>query len=85
MNFWETKLYLCFGVHKLRLIKNLTPLRASPMRKRVRVLKSKCMMLIVLWRLVYSPREHCLQFNLNIVTTEVFSIPGVLQNFALNV
>jgi hypothetical protein len=34
-------------------------------------------MLTLLWRLVYSPRNLCLQFNLNVIMREVFSIAGV--------
>jgi hypothetical protein len=43
--FGEGSFYYFFGIHGLRLIKNLTPLRVSPMRKRVRALKSKIAML----------------------------------------
>jgi hypothetical protein len=63
-SFLGTKLYWCFRIHKLRLIKNLTPLRAFRVRKRVRTLKNKCAMLILLWRLIYSSRDLCLQLLL---------------------
>jgi hypothetical protein len=36
--FGERSFYCCFGIHRLYLIENLTPLRSSPLRKRVRVL-----------------------------------------------
>jgi hypothetical protein len=39
--FGEQSFYFCFGVHGLRLSKNLTPLRVSPIRKRVRASESK--------------------------------------------
>jgi hypothetical protein len=35
MGFLGNEVFLCFGVHKLRLIKNLTPLQASPVRNTV--------------------------------------------------
>jgi hypothetical protein len=37
--FGEQSFYCCFGVHRLCLIKNLTPFWASPVRKRVWALK----------------------------------------------
>jgi hypothetical protein len=39
-SFGERSFYCCFGVHWLHLIKNLTPLRASPVKKWVRALKT---------------------------------------------
>jgi hypothetical protein len=42
--FREGSFYYFFGIHGLRLIKNLTPLRVSPVRKRVWA-KSKLAML----------------------------------------
>jgi hypothetical protein len=43
--FGEGSFYYSFGIHKLRLIKNLTPLWVSPVRKRVCALESKIAML----------------------------------------
>jgi hypothetical protein len=62
--FFGTKLCWSFRVDKLWLIKNLTPLWASPVRKRVWALRNKCAMLALLQRLVYSSRDLCLQFSL---------------------
>jgi hypothetical protein len=42
MNFLGNEALLMLRVHKLCLIKNLTPLQASPMRKRVQALENKC-------------------------------------------
>jgi hypothetical protein len=39
--FGEENFYYDFGIHRFCLVKNLTPLRVSPVRKRVRALKSK--------------------------------------------
>jgi heme/copper-type cytochrome/quinol oxidase subunit 3 len=37
--FGEQSFYYCFRVHSIHLIKNFTPLCASPVRKRVRPLE----------------------------------------------
>jgi hypothetical protein len=60
--FGEHTFYCCFEVHRLRLVKNLTPLWVSPVRKRVWALENKCAMLQLLRRLVYGSRDLCLQF-----------------------
>jgi hypothetical protein len=53
-------------------------LPASPVRKRLWTLKSKCAMLTLLRMFVYSSRDIGLQFTLNEITTEVFGILGML-------
>jgi hypothetical protein len=58
--FRERIFYCCFGVHRRHLIKNLTSLRVSPVRKRVQALEIK--KLLLLWRLVYTSRDPRLQF-----------------------
>jgi hypothetical protein len=37
--FGEWSFYYCIGVYRLYLVKNLTPMQASPVRKRVRPMK----------------------------------------------
>jgi hypothetical protein len=37
--FGEQSFYYCFGVHRLPLVTNFTPLQASPVRKRAHALK----------------------------------------------
>jgi heme/copper-type cytochrome/quinol oxidase subunit 3 len=44
--FGEQSSYYCFGVHGLHLIKKLTPLWASLVRKRLWALKSKRVVLL---------------------------------------
>jgi hypothetical protein len=39
--FREGNFYYVFRIHKLLLVKNLTPLPVSPVRKRVQALKNK--------------------------------------------
>jgi heme/copper-type cytochrome/quinol oxidase subunit 3 len=41
-SFGEQSFYCCFGVYGLRLIKSITPLRVSLVRKRVQPSESKC-------------------------------------------
>jgi hypothetical protein len=41
-SFGEQSFYCCFGVYGLRLIKNITPLSVSLVRKRVQPSESKC-------------------------------------------
>jgi hypothetical protein len=73
-------LYCCFGVHGLRLIKNPTPSRASPVRKRVRATGKEN----------HGPKFHgegsfiayetsAIIKCLNIKTMEVVHIPRMLQ------
>jgi hypothetical protein len=77
--FRERCIYYCFGVHRLCLIKNLTPLWATPMRKRVRTLKSKCAMLLSMMKVrLYFTKPSLLQIGLNKKTMKAIGIPGML-------
>jgi hypothetical protein len=50
-------LYYYFGVPRLRLLKNLTPSQASPVRKRVRAIKNACSY-VQRRRLIYNVRDY---------------------------
>jgi hypothetical protein len=77
--FEEQCIYCCFEVHRLCLVKNLTPLWATPMIKRVRTLKSKCVMLLSMMKVrLYFTKPLLLQIGLNEKTMKAISIPGML-------
>jgi hypothetical protein len=84
--FVERSFYYCFGVHKLHLVKNLTPLRASPTRKWVWASKSRCAMLLLRRRFLYSSWNlHFFQADLNEKMMKAICILGMLQHLALRI
>jgi hypothetical protein len=84
--FGERSFYYCFEIYRLCLVKNLTLLWASPVRKRVWALKA------IVWCYYY---DECLfivhetfalyKFKLNKITMNTICIPGMLQHPALGI
>jgi hypothetical protein len=85
VNFLENEPLLMLRIYKLRLIKNLTSLRAFPMRKRVRALKSKYVVLTLPQKLVYSSQDLrlqlCFKYKIGEVSPQSKNAPGLFLEF----